>query len=80
MRIKFGFPLLIALALVLPNASFAKHPDKDFKFEEKQAHKDAKDQDKAYRKWPKVSGEAREGLGQIGREGAEGILESPEGC
>ena len=54
MRLKFGSTPLVAAALVLPNVSSAKHPDKNFKFEEKQA----KEQDKAYRKWLKSQGKA----------------------
>jgi hypothetical protein len=52
MSLKLGSALFIAAALVLPNVSSAKHPDKNFKFEEKQA----KEQDKAYRKWLKSQG------------------------
>ena len=56
MRLKLGSALLIAAALMLPTASFAKHADKDFKYEDKQARKEAKEQDKAYRKWLKSQG------------------------
>lgn len=56
MNSKLASALLIAATLVLPTNSFAKHPDKDFKFEEKQARKEAKEQDKAYRRWLKSQG------------------------
>jgi hypothetical protein len=56
MRLKLVSALLIAAALVLPTGSFAKHPDKEFKYDEKQDRREAKEQDKAYRKWLKSQG------------------------
>jgi len=56
MRLTLGSAFLIAAALVLPNASFAKHGDKDLRFEDQQARKKAKEHDKAYRAWLKSQG------------------------
>ena len=56
MRLTLESALLIAAALVLPNASIAKHPDKEFKYEEKLYRKQSKEQDKAYRAWLKSQG------------------------
>jgi len=47
---------LMGAALALPAGSFAKHADRDFKQEEKQARKDDKELDKAFRKWLKAQG------------------------
>ena len=49
MRLKIAAALLIGSTIILPNASFAQKPDKEFA-------KEQKEQDKEFRQWLKSQG------------------------